>query len=446
MFITKMSLPRRTFLRGMGVSLALPLLDSMVPAMTALAQTPASPVARIGFVFVPHGANQDWAPPSQRWKPPTTGTNFEFGPILQPLETVRPHVTVVSNLSRGASSGHANSPTGWLAGLNQVKRTDGADVQAGVTLDQLLARQIGEDTPLPSLELATEDFTGYIGSCDVGFNCMYYNTISWSSPSTPLPMDIDPRAVFERMFGRPGTSAQRLARLAQDRSILDSLKEDVADLQRGLGTADRGRLDRYLDDVREIERRIQQTEAKNKSRVTLSDAPLGVPETFDEHATLMYDLLAVAFQADMTRIATYMLCRELSQRTYADVAGLSEPHHSMSHHANDPEKLAALAKIQTYHVSLFARFVEKLGQTPDGDGTLLDHTLMAYGSGMANSNGHTPDPVPLVFVGGAAGKVKGNRHIDAPEHLPLSNVWLSVAEKYNVKLEQLGNSTGKFDI
>src|SRR5262245_24237449 len=244
MFISKMALPRRTFLRGMGVTLALPLLDAMVPAFTALAQTPARSVKRIGFGFVPHGANQEWAPPEHRWHPPTAGANFEFGPILKPLEVVRDQVTVISNFSRGASSGHANSPTGWLAGLNQVKRTDNADVFAGTTFDQMLVKEIGKDTPLPSVELATEDFSGYIGSCDVGFNCAYYNTISWSSPSTPLPMDIDPRAVFERLFGRPGTSAQRLARLEQDRSILDSIKEDVTDLQRGLGTADKDRLNR----------------------------------------------------------------------------------------------------------------------------------------------------------------------------------------------------------
>ena len=446
MFISKMALPRRTFLRGMGVTLALPLLDAMLPAATALAQSPAKPVQRIGFVFVPHGANQDWAPVGERWKPPTSGANFEFGPILKPLEVVRDHVTVISNFSRGASAGHANSPTGFLAGLNQVKRTDGADIYAGTTFDQLLAGKIGKGTALPSLELATEDFTGYIGSCDVGFNCAYYNTISWASPSNPLPMDIDPRAVFERLFGRPGTSAQRVARLQQDRSILDSIKEDAADLQRGLGNQDRNRLGQYLDDVREIERRIQQIEAQNKNRVTLVDAPIGVPEAFEDHANLMYDLLAVAYQADMTRIGTFMLCRELSQRTYTDLGGLSEPHHSMSHHQNDPEKLATLAKIQTYHVSLFARFVEKLGKTPDGDGTLLDHTLMAYGSGMANSNGHTPDPVPLVMVGGAAGRIKGNRHIEAEAHTPLANLWVALSDKYDTPIESIGNSTGRFDI
>jgi hypothetical protein len=446
MFISKMALPRRTFLRGLGVTLALPLLDAMVPAATALAESPASPVRRIGFVFVPHGANQDWAPVGQRWKPPTAGENFEFSTILKPLETVRNHVTVISNFSRGTQSGHANSPTGWLAGLNQVKRTDGADYVAGTTFDQMLARQIGKDTALPSLELATEDFTGYIGSCDVGYNCAYYNTISWSSPSTPLPMDIDPRAVFERLFGRPGTSAQRVERLQQDKSILDSIKEDAADLERGLGAQDRNRLGQYLNDVREIERRLQQIEAQNRTKVTLVDAPIGIPESFEEHAGLMYDLLTVAYQADMTRIATFMLCRELSQRTYADLGGLSEPHHSMSHHQNDPEKLATLAKIQTYHISLFAKFVEKLNRTPDGDGSLLDHTLMAYGSGMANSNGHTPDPVPLVLVGGAAGALKGNRHIEAEPHTPLANLWVTVADKYGVAVDKIGNSTGRFDI
>ena len=442
MFITKMALPRRTFLRGIGAALALPLLDSMAPALTAQAAT----VRRVGFVFIPHGANQDWAPETQRWKPPTAGENFQFGPILQPLEKVRDHVVVVSNLSRGTSAGHQNSPTGFLGGVDQVKRTDGADYIARVTLDQVLAKKIGQETPFPSLELATEDFTGYIGSCDVGFNCAYYNTISWSAPTTPLPMDIDPRSVFERLFGRPGTAAQRMARMQQDRSILDSIKEDASDLQRSLGAQDRAKLSQYLNDVREIERRIQATEAQNKNRVTLSDAPIGIPEVFGEHAALMFDLLRVAFQSDMTRIGTVMLCRELSQRVYVEQSGATEPHHSMSHHANDPEKLAALAKIQTYHVSLYADFLEKMRNTPDGDGSLLDHSLVAYGSGMANSNGHTPEPIPLVMVGGAAGRLKGNRHVEAPAHTPLANVWLSVAEKLNVSLESHGNSTGKFDV
>jgi hypothetical protein len=259
-------------------------------------------------------------------------------------------------------------------------------------------------------------------------------------------MDIDPRAGFERLFGRPGTAAQRLQHMQQDQSILDSIKADVADLSRGLGRQDKNRLDQYLTDVREIESRIQRTEAQNRNRVTLVDAPIGIPESFEEHAALMYDLLAVAFQADMTRIATFMFCRELSQRTYGHLGGLSEPHHSMSHHQNDPDKLKTLALIQNYHLQMFAKFVDKIGQTPDGDGTLLDHTLLAYGSGMANSNGHTPDPVPLALVGGKMVGLGGNNHIEAEAHTPLANVWLTIADKYSVGLDTLGNSTGRFEL
>ena len=446
MFISKKSLPRRTFLKGLGVTMALPFLDAMAPALTASAQSPASPVRRLGFIYIPHGANDFWAPEGQRWKPPTIGDNFEFSTVLKPLEPYRSHVTVISELSRLGTGGHPSAPSGWLGGLTNVKRTDGADIFAGVSIDQVLSKRIGQATAFPTLEVATEDFTGYVGACDIGIACSYYNSISWSTPSTPQPMDIDPRSVFERMFGRPGTAAQRLARIGLQKSILDSIGQDVSTLQRGLGASDRSRLEEYLGSLREIERRIQQTEAANQKRVTLSDAPAGIPDAFEDHANLMFDLLAVAYQADMTRIATFMLCRELSQRTYVPQAVLSEPHHSMSHHANDPDKLLALSKIQMFHVSLFARFVDKLSKTPDGDGSLLDHSLIAYGSGMGNSNGHTPDNLPLVLVGGAGGRMKGNRHIEAAARTPLPNVWLSIAEKFDAPMEKHGISTGKFDL
>jgi hypothetical protein len=445
MIITRKALPRRTFLRGCGVALALPLLDAMAPAMKALAQSAARPVRRVGFVYFPHGANGSWAPEPLQWKPRGVGSDFEFSNILKPLEPFRQHLVIVSKLYRGHDIGHWNAPA-WLGGVDAVRQTEGADFRANITLDQVLAKHLGQSTGLPSLELATEDFTGYVGACDVGYSCAYYNTTSWASPTNPLPMDIDPRSVFERLFGEPGTTAQRNARLQQGRSVLDSIKEDIDDLTRRVGPRDRDRLAQYMDNVREIERRISRAEVTSSADVVLRDAPVGIPETFEEHATLMFDLLALAYQADMTRIASFMMCRELSQRTYVEISGLTDPHHSMSHHQNDPKMLTGLAQIQRHYVDLFSKFVGKLKETPDGDGSLLDHSLIAFGSGMGNSNGHLPDELPLVLVGGAAG-IAGNRHVEASQpHTPIANLWLTLADKFDAPLDSLGNSTGRFAI
>jgi hypothetical protein len=433
-----MSLPRRTFLRGMGVTLALPLLESMVPALTAMAKTAANPSRRFGAIFVPLGERPGY------WTPKTVGADFDFMPILKPLEAYRDHVTVVSELC-DPLDGHATTVAAWLSG-SIPKRTIAEDVHNGVTIDQVIAKQIGQETVFPSLELATEDFTGYIGGCDTQYACAYMNTLSWANATTPLPMEINPRVTFERMFGRAGTSAQRLAHMQTDRSILDSVKNDVKDLEGGLGARDKLRLNDYLENVREIEGRIQRAEKQATTEVKMPDAPIGVPESFEEHVALQFDLLHLAYQADITKVFTFMMSRDASQRVYPQI-GIAEPHHSMSHHGNNPEKLANLVKLNTYHVSLFSKFVKKLKETPDGDGSLLDHSLIVYGSGMSESDTHSRLNVPVALVGGGAGLVKGNRHIQAAKETPLANLMLDLANKYGCEMDKFGTlSTGRVEV
>ena len=435
MFVTKMSLPRRTFLRGMSATVALPLLEAMVPAFTALAKTEANPRVRFGAVYIPNGAIVD------QWFPEKVGAGFEFKPILKPLESFKDSLVVVNNLTRshpGSQVGdHAVSSAGFLTGV-WPKRTEAEDVLAHTTVDQIVAQAIGQDTPFPSLEVATEDFTGYVGACSPGFNCAYLNTVSWSSPTTPLPMDINPRVVFERMFGQSASAVQRAARLSEERSILDSISQEASQLRRGLGARDRTRVSEYLDNLREIERRIQRIETRNQSEVTI-DAPVGIPDSFEEHVGLMYDLLAVAYQADITRVFTFMLSRELSQRTYPQI-GVTEQHHSVSHHGNDAQKIAQNVKVNVYHMTLFAKFLERLRATPDGDGSLLDHSMIFYGGGMGNPNGHLTDPLPVVGVGGGFGT--GHRHIQLPTRTPVGNLWLAVANHYGNPMTSFGDSTG----
>jgi hypothetical protein len=438
--LTKKAIPRRTVLRGVGAAVALPLLDAMVPAATALAQTAARPRRRFGAVFVPNGAILE------QWTPATTGVGFEFSPILAPLERFRDSLVVVSNLTRanpGVVEGdHAISAAGWLTGVFP-RRTEAEDVRAGITIDQLLAAQIGQDTPFPSLELATTDFTGYVGACTSGFSCAYTNTISWSTPTTPLPMEINPRTVFERMFGRAGTDAERAARRRRDRSLLDAIAEQAGDLRRSLGGPDRQRLTDYLDNVREIERRLEKADAHNTSSVRALELPIGIPESFEDHVLLMYELLAVAYQADLTRVFTFMTDRELSQRTYPNI-GVAEQHHTVSHHGNDPANIEKVARINRYHLELFARFLDRLRETPDGDGTLLDHALIVYGGGMGNPNQHASDPLPLLAVGGAPRR--GHRHLQLPTRTPVGNLWLTVAREMGREIDAFGVSTGTIDL
>jgi hypothetical protein len=436
MFVTKMSLPRRAFLRGVGAAVALPLLDAMVPAFTAVAKTAAAPKRRLGFVYVPNGMIME------QWTPATVGHAFELTPLLATLEPYKDSLVVIGNLSRpGDDNDHAVSSAGWLSGAI-AKETEGEDFRAGLTIDQIVARQISQDTPFPSLELATEDFTGFVGGCSPGYACAYVNTISWADATTPLPMEINPRIVFERMFGRAGTSAQRRARMRTNKSVLDSIAADLEDLERGLSARDRSRVDEYLQHVREIERRIERTEASGSADINL-DAPIGVPSSFDDHVDLMFDLLTVAYQADTTRVFTFMMAREFSMRTYPDL-GISEPHHAISHHGNKPEQIARHAKINQHHLSRFARFLDRLRATPDGDGTLYDHSLIFYGAGMSNGNAHSAHPLPLAALGGGVGK--GHRFIAAAPRTPIGNLWVGVANQFGSDIASLGISNGQVSL
>jgi hypothetical protein len=438
MFITKTHLPRRTFLKGVGVSLALPLLDSMVPARTLLAQTAAAPRPRLGFVYVPHGAIM------KEWTPATTGAGFEFTPILKGLEPFRDYLNVVSGLGHRAADTtavHSLSPTTWLSGV-RPKATQGVDAYAGVTADQIAAAAVGQDTVLPSMELATEDHSGLIGSCDRDYGCIYMNTLSWRTPTTPMPMEINPRKVFERMFGQGGSDAERRARLEEDRSILDAITRDAASLQLQLGPSDRQMMSQYLENVREIERRITRAErGAGDADLLLPARPAGVPFDYEEHVRLMYDLMVLAYQADITRVITFMVSREVSNRTYPQV-GVTDGHHATSHHQNRAEKIEKNVRIQTYNVGEFGRLVGKLRDTPDGDGSLLDHVVVLYGSNMSNSNAHDHFPLPNLVVGGAAGRMKGGRHLKYPDHTPMTNLLVSMLDKVGVRQEVLGDSTG----
>lgn len=441
MFVTKRALGRRTVLRGLGTVVALPLLESMVPAFTALAKTPANPARRVGFVYVPNGVI------FESWTPASEGTGFEMPPTLAPLEPYRDQLVVVSKLARARKGeedrdDHTASQAAWLSGV-LAKRTEGEDVQLARTIDQIVAKQIGQDTPFPSFEIATENFTGYIGACTPGYSCAYSNTLCWADDTTPLPMEINPRTVFDRMFGGPGSHEERLAAMKEDRSILDSVREELHDLERGLGPSDRARVAEYVENVREVERRIQRTESRSREeRVDLA-APVGVPDTYDEHVALLFELMALAYQTDLTRVFTFMMGREASNISYPHI-GVGEPHHLVSHHGNKPEMIAQHAKINLHHVGLFAAFVDKLRRTPDGDGSLLDHSLLFYGSGMGNGNRHEGNPLPLVAVGAARGK--GGRHIVCPERTPLANLWVGVANTFGRPLDRFGDSSGELEL
>ena len=438
MYITKTHIPRRTFLRGMGVTLALPLLDSMVPAGLG-AQSAATAAPRLGFIYIPHGAIMD------KWTPATTGSGFEFTPILKPLEPFRDYVNVVSGLGHKAADTtavHSLSPTTWLSGV-RPKATQGVDAYAGITADQIAAQAIGQDTVLPSMELATEDHSGLIGSCDRDYGCIYMNTLSWRTPETPLPMEVNPRKVFERMFGQGGSAAERLVRIQEDRSILDAIVRDVNSLQVKLGPSDRQTMMQYLENIREIERRIERAEkSQGDQEILLPARPAGVPFDFEEHVRLMYDLMLLAYQANVSRVITFMVSREVSNRTYPQV-GVSDGHHAISHHQNRAEKMEKNVRIQTFNVGMFAEFVEKMKNTPDGDGSLLDTSVLLYGSNMSNSNAHDHFPLPNLVLGHGGG-MKGNRHLRYPDHTPQTNLLLSVLSRAGVRQESLGDSTGVF--
>ncbi len=441
MFVSKRVLPRRTFLRGSGVAIALPLLDAMLPAATAVESTPAAPqkLRRLGFVYVPMGCDHS------RWTPSQTGALTELPFILQPLEPIRRHVAVLSqlNLAPAYPGTHATSNASFLSAA-RAKRTESDDYYLGTTVDQVAARQLGRDTQLPSLELAM-DLISIVGQCDNGYACVYQNNLSWASPTSPLPAEAHPRLVFERMFGAGASPAERRRTLRRRAAILDAVLDDFRRLNRTLGPADRARVSEYLESVREVERRIQKAEqAAARAETVDFDRPRGVPAEYAEHAKLMFDLQWLALRGDITRVITFQLARETSNRTYPEI-GVPEPHHPLTHHGGDPEKIAKVAKINRFHVSLFAYFLKKLQQTPEADGTLLDHVLYLYGSGMGNPNVHDHENLPILVAGGAAGRMRGGRHVVFDRPTPLANVHLTLLDKVGVRLDRFGDSTGRVD-
>lgn len=439
MIITKKALPRRTFLRGMGAAFSLPLLDAMIPAATAATKTPALPVRRLGYVFMPMGCDQS------RWTPlGDDGTLNQLSPILQSLAPVKDHVTAFTNLElRNAYPGsHATSNSAFLSAA-KAKHTESSDYYLGTTADQLTAQSIGKDSQLPSLELSM-DMLQTTGQCDNGYACVYQNNLSWSSPTTPLPSEAHPRIVFERLFGEGGNLAERRLALKKRASLLDFVTEDIASLQRELGPADRRRVAEYLDTVREVERRIQQAESNAVDNPLPDlDRPLGVPASYVEHAKLMFDLQVLAMQGDITRVCTFQLARETSNRTYMAETGVADPHHPLSHHGNDPAKIERMSKINAFHVSLFAYYIQRLKETKEGDGTLLDHSAILYGSGIGNPNVHDHTNLPVLVAGGAAGGMRGNRHIRYKEPTPLANLHLTLMDKVGVRIDSFADSTGK---
>ena len=451
MFITQKSLPRRTVLRGMGATLALPLLDAMVPALTAAAATAARPVRRAGFVYIPNGAVIDEAAHGfDAWSPIGEGRNFELSTILKPLETVRDRLVVLSGLdhpmarSMGDGAGdHARGTATWLTGVHP-KKTEGIDVRAGTTVDQIIAADFGNETRLPSLEVSLES-PERVGNCEVGYSCQYLYTISWRTPTTPLPMENNPRVVFERLFGEGGTAAERLAERQRDRSILDWVTGDIADLRRQLGASDQQRVAEYLDSVREVERRIQMSEAEGDTLpLELPPQPMGIPDSFEDHIKLMYDLMVLAYQADITRVAAFQISYETSSRTYPQV-GVANSHHSLSHHAQNEENIAKLVKINTYHVEMLAYFLEKLRATPDGDGNLLDNSLLLYGGSMSDGNDHSHYPLPCLLAGGAAGRLEGGRHLRYEGGPAMTRALLNVLDLLDVHADGFSEATGVND-
>ena len=442
MFITKLALPRRTFLRGMGAAVGLPLLDAMVPALSALGRSAAQPVRRLGFVYLPMGAIKD------EWTPAGVGTNFELSPILSAFSQVREQLTVLTGLTHAEAAAmgdgngsHSRVAAVYLTGVHP-RRTEGADIQAGTSVDQLAARQLGQGTQLPSLELAIDSGT-LVGNCENGYSCAYLNSLSWRSPTTPNPMETNPRTVFEQMFGEGGSGAQRRVQMREDSSVLDWVNGDLKRLERELGPSDRARVAEYFDAIRAVEQRIQAAEKQGADDpLVLPEAPLGVPNSYEEHVRLLFDMLVLAYRTDTTRVFTFALGRELSNRTYPQI-GVPDPHHNLSHHGNDPAKIMKLAKVQTHQAQLTASFLEQLKATEDGDGSLLDHSMILFGSGMSNSNEHSYIDLPLAVLGGGSGQLKGSRHLTYPEDTPAANLFVSLLHKVGCPVEPFGNSTGE---
>ena len=435
MFITKTSLSRRTVLRGLGATVSLPLLDGMVPALTATSRTAAKPTQRFSAIYVPMGMVME------QWIPASTGRDFELTPILQPLAAFRDQLTVVSGLDN-AGRGHAGAATSFLT--NVRVKSGGATILAGVSVDQLLAQHVGQDNRLPSLELGLES-VALVGDCE-NTNCGYLDALAYSTPTTPLPVECNPRQLFERLFGDPEatTPERRLARIRENRSLLDSLTDEVADLTRQIGPTDRGKVSEYLQAVREVERRIQKAETDNAEVPINLEAPLGAPSDYGDHARLMFDLQALAFQSDSTRVSTFLMEREFSSRRFTEV-GVDAPHHSTSHHPDPFARNEGISRINTYQASLLGHFLQRLSSTPDGDGSLLDHTVVLYGSGLSDGNIHLPQNLPILLAGRGAGTLKGGTHLATKGGVPLANLHMSLLDKFGVRVEKLGNSNGRVE-
>ncbi len=432
MFVTKTNLPRRTFLKGMGAAVALPFLDAMIPAFAVKAQSSAP--LRSAFIYWSNGTIPE------EWVPLTTGPGFQYSTILKPLESLRSKTLILSGLDNTVEGTHPTASSGWLTGVS-AKPTEGDDVYNNTSVDQIIAQKIGAQTLLPSLEVMTEDFSSAIGSCAGGYSCIYANTISWRDPVTPVPMELNPRSAFERMFGRAGTASQRASRLHRQSSILDSVSKEIGSLQGKLGAGDRRRMDDYLTSLREVEARIQKAEKQDESRIAVPDAPLGIPATHDEHLKLMFDLIALAYQADITRVASFYTTREISQITYPSV-DVNEPHHVASHHANGPERMGMMVRVGIYYSQQMKRFLDKLAAMPEGDGTVLDHSMIFYGNGLSNSDQHVHLDLPMAVFGG---RFQGDRHI-AYGNEPMANLWMTAAAQYDIKLDSFGNSTKSLEL
>jgi hypothetical protein len=439
MILTQKALPRRTFLRTVGATMALPMLDAMIPAATAASKTPLGQAKRLGFVFMPMGCDES------RWTPGSEGDLSQLSPILQSLEPVKDQLSVLTNmeLANAYPGSHATSNSSFLSAA-KARHTEGNDYYLGTTVDQVAAKQLGQHTQLPSLELSM-DLMQTVGQCDNGYACVYQNNLSWSTPTTPLPAEAHPRMVFESLFGDGGSAKERQAALKERASLLDAFRQDVARLKRDLGATDRARMDDYLETIREVERRIQQAEASvGDHPLPDLDRPIGVPAAYADHARLMFDLQCLAYQGDVTRVITFQLARETSNRTYPEI-GVPDPHHPLSHHGNDPDKIARMAKINQFHVSLFSEYVQKLKATPDGDGSLLDSTLLLYGSGIGNPNIHDHTNLPTLVAGGAATGMRGHRHIRYHQPTPLANLHLSLLDRVGVRLDAFADSDGKLE-
>ena len=436
MFITRKHLSRRHVLRGVGASIALPLLDAMLPAATALAQTAAAAKPRVGFIYFPHGAVMD------KWTPLTDGADFELPQILQPLAPFQNRLTIISGMENKPAIGepvHAITPGTWLSCVHpRVSQ----DPYGGVSIDQMIARQLSQDTPLPSLEIATEEEGGE-GACDRNYGCSFGKTIAFSTPNTPLPMEHNPRKLFQRLFGQGDTPQERQLLTRENASLLDMVSRDAADLSKTLGVNDRVRLDEYLTSVREIERRIQKLQSSDGPQIALPPTPAGIPDTFDEHMRVMFDILHLSWQANLTRVATYMMAAEVSNQPYPFI-GISDAFHPLSHHQNNAQKLERLARVQTFNTQVFAEFVQKLADTPDGENTMLENSLLMFGSNMSDSNLHNNFPLPTALVGGAAGRLKGNLHLRVDDRTPLANLHLTLLDKLGLEMDAVGDSTGRF--